>query len=204
MNFQLNRESKDRVDIYFRASLDGGKTWGERKVVNDDPGSGVNHESPGISVAPNGRVDVAWYDFRHTPRSAGNAGLQDVYYASSSDRGKTFTKNVRITDRSIDRTIGVYSGAIMSSINVGITSTDDAVFFAWQDSRNGRPNTQAEDVYAASLQVNGSSTAAEAASGDDDNQWLVLLAGIAIGAGLAMAVVWGITRTTSRRVAASA
>ncbi|MDQ3979951.1 MAG: hypothetical protein M3314_10395 [Actinomycetota bacterium] len=195
MNFQLNREGKDRVDIFFKASLDGGKTWGERKVVNDDPGTGVNHESPGISVAPNGRVDVAWYDFRHTPRAAGNAGLQDVYYASSSDRGTTFTKNIRITDRSIDRSIGVYGGAIMSSINVGVTSTNDAVYFAWQDTRNGRPNTHSEDVYTASLQLSPSSAAVEGSSSGDDSQWLFLLAGVAMGAGLAMAVVWGIIRS---------
>ncbi len=194
MNFTANSQGKDRTDIYFRASLDGGKTWGDRIVINDDPQSGVNHESPGISVAPNGRIDVAWYDYRFTPRAVGNAGLQDVFYSSSSDGGKTFTKNVRITDRSIDRTIGVYGGAIGSSINVGVASTDDAVFFAWQDSRNGRPATQAEDVYSASIRFTETQAAASESSGDDTNGWLLVLTGVALGAGVAMTVVWLVLR----------
>jgi hypothetical protein len=182
MNFIANRDGKDGVDIHSNASFDGGKTWGERVIVNDDPQSGISHEPPGISVAPNGRIDLAWSDYRFTPRAVGNTGMQDVFYASSIDGGKTFTKNVRITDRSIDRTLGVSGGAIGSSINVGVTSTDDAVVFARQDSRNARPSTQSEDVYNASFRVTGD----EAGAGDSDegwSMWAVLFAGIALGAG---------------------
>ncbi len=204
MNFELNRERRDRTDIYFRASADGGRTWGDRVIVNDDPQSGVNHEAPGISIAPNGRIDVAWYDFRHTPAAVGNTGLQDVYYASSTDGGRTFSRNVRITDRSIDRTIGVYGGAYMSSINVGIISADDAVFFAWQDTRNGRPNTGSEDVYSASLQLGGLEPAGTAEASSGDRSWLVLAVGALLGAGLAMTGLWILGRSRSAPAPAAA
>ncbi len=37
---------------------------------DDDPSGGFNQYSPGISVAPDGRIDVAWPDFRNDPFSA--------------------------------------------------------------------------------------------------------------------------------------
>ena len=189
-NFEANRDGKDRVDVYFSASTDGGRTWSRKVVVNEDPQSGVNHELPGIAVAPNGRIDIAWYDYRFSPRGGSGTGLNDVFYASSSDQGRTFGPNIRITDRSIDRSIGAYAGAIGTNINVAIASTNTAVYFAWQDSRNGRPNTGSEDIYSASVQLGG--TEALVAEEDDDGiaGWIFLLTGVAIGAGAAGGLVW--------------
>ncbi len=45
---------------------------------------------------------------RSTASVRGGAGMQDVFYASSIDQGRTFGRNVRVTDRSI----GVYARAI--------------------------------------------------------------------------------------------
>lgn len=40
------------VDIFLRASSDGGQTWSERRLVNDDADRQlVNHYDPGISIA---------------------------------------------------------------------------------------------------------------------------------------------------------
>jgi hypothetical protein len=198
MNWPLSRDGKDRADIFLRSSADGGRTWSERRVVNDDPNSGVNHELPGLSVAPNGRVDVAWHDFRNSPRtgaSPGNdTGIQDIWYASSTDNGRTFTGHTRISDRSIDRSIGVYANPIGAQLSVGIASANDAVYFAWQDSRNGRPNTQSEDVYSASLRLDGPVRAAAAETAEGPPDWALLGAGLAAGLGLAMVVVWAFTR----------
>ncbi len=192
LNFEANRDGKDRVDVYFSASTDGGRTWSKKVVVNEGPQSGVNHELPGIAVAPNGRIDIAWYDYRFSPRAGSGAGVQDVFYASSTDQGRTFSRNVRVTDRSIDRSIGVYAGAIGVNINVGITSTDSAVYLTWQDTRNGRPNTQSEDIYSASIVLAGTAADAGTAASDDDGiaGWVFLVSGMAIGAGVACGLVW--------------
>lgn len=189
--------NEDR-DIFFRASHDGGKTWDERKTLNDDfrEGGRQNQFDPGITIAPNGRVDIAWYDGRHSASPADDigSGLQDVYYSSSSDQGRTFTPNVRISDRSIDRTIGVWGNNIGSRTNVGIASTDDSVYFAWQDSRNGTRDNNSEDIYAASLKLKGIATA----SGSDDSlNWGRLAAGAALGLGLAMVLAWALTRRSA-------
>lgn len=181
-------------EIFLRASLDGGKSWGERTVVNDDRGAAVpaSQFHPNVSIAPNGRVDVAWYDGRLSPVApppAGDdeTGFQDVYYASSTDQGATFGTNVRITDRSIDRSIGVYSNGIDSKTNVGIASTDDEVQLAWQDSRNADRGLQPEDVYAAALMLDG---AAGEPNSPATASWAVLGAVLLLGLGLGVAAAW--------------
>ena len=180
-------------DVFLRVSTDGGRRWGERVVLNDDR-TKANQFEPGISIAPNGRVDVAWYDFRHSPTppvptsGQGNErGVSDVYYTSSRDSGNSFGPNVRITDRGIDRTLGVWK--MDSKFNLGIASTNDVVYFAWQDSRNAIRETDADDVYTASLRLTTEATDADG-DGPSVPGWLLVGAGVAIGMGLTMLVVW--------------
>ncbi len=178
------------LEIFFRASDDGGRSWGDRVTLNDDKGASKVHQSdPGISLAPNGRIDIAWYDARYTPvvdlSTATEKGFQDVFYTSSADGGRTFTPNVRITDRSIDRSIGLWSNNVDSHYNVGIASADDAVFFAWQDSRNGNAQTNAEDVYVAALEIEGSVVEASSSS----MPWGLMALGVALGLGVGMTAI---------------
>ena len=56
--------------VLFMASSDQGKTWSKPIDIIDDPGKGHNKSVPGISVAPDGRVDVAWYDSATTRSSS--------------------------------------------------------------------------------------------------------------------------------------
>ena len=189
---------KGDMDIFFRASLDGGRTWGERLTVNDD-GPGTAHQfDVGISVAPGGRVDLAWMDGRDSPvpvdtSSQTAKGFQDVFYASSPDRGRTFSANRRVSDRSIDRSIGTYANSIESHHNTGITSTDHEVWFAWQDSRNGNAVTGAEDVYATSLRFDAAVSSGRTAGGGASP--LALAAAVLLGMGVAASGLWLVART---------
>lgn len=183
------------LDIFFLASPDGGATWGQRVVVNDDRDAETpaNQYLPNIAVAPGGRVDVAWYDGRLSPTlpaqgDGGEEGLQDIFSASSGDQGATFSRNVRVNDRSMDRSVGVWSNNIDSNHNVGLASTDDAVYVAWQDSRNANPELQPEDVYLASLQRPEALATTREASAVPG--WAWALVGADLGAGLAMAAAW--------------
>ncbi len=194
-NLAPHFDDSDRADIFVMASADGGRTWSERTKVNDDRGPDTNQVHPALAIAPNGRLDVAWYDYRSSAAEGGNPledrGTTDVFYASSTDRGRTFGANVKVNDRSIDRSIGVFANRVTSVGPAGIASTNDEVFFAWQDSRNGDVRNQAEDVYAASLRLKGARLASS--SGDSFN-WGRLLAGVALGMGLAMVFAWALTR----------
>ncbi len=74
--------------IFAQVSTDGGKTWSVPKnLTDDDPARLVGQYIPNISVAPNGRVDAVWWDTRDDPGIRSN----DVYYAYSTDEGKTWS-----------------------------------------------------------------------------------------------------------------
>jgi hypothetical protein len=181
-------------DIFFLASTDGGDSWADRLVLNDDDAD-VDQYLPGLAIAPDGRLDVAWYDDRLNPAEPED-GLQDVFATSSTDQGRTFSPNVRITDRSIDRTIGVWGNNIDSHHNVGVAATDDATYFAWQDSRNGDPEAQAEDVYMTKVVHDPSSAGVAGATAGSRVLWALVGATVALLlAGIALVAA---SRITSR------
>ena len=214
-NAKTRPTHEDDNDIFLRASYDGGRTWGERVVVNDDAATpNVQHYDPGISIAPNGRVDIAWYDFRNSPvpetlpatfaAPFNTGGYTDVYYASSTDEGRTFGTNVRISDRMADRHIGMWSNNVHSHFNVGVASANDAVYFAWQDSRNGNAVNNSEDIYFASYLLDPPEISV--AGGSNVPGWVLMGAGVALGMGVAMVAAYGISRRsrtapTAQRVA---
>lgn len=194
----------DDNEIMARVSLDSGATWSEPRFVNDEVEvANIQHYDPGIAIAPNGRVDVAWYDFRNSPvpeasaEGGNDGGSQDVYYGFSTDEGSSWSENVRVSDRIIDRTIGVWSNNAHSHTNVGIASTDDTVYLAWQDTRNGDPLNQAEDIYFASVRLGGNGEV-EAGDTDDLPAWLLGLASAAVGMGLAATLVFLLSRRLTK------
>jgi hypothetical protein len=140
--------------ILFTASSDGGRTWGNPKKLNDvDPRRDwdFSEQFPKLGVAPDGRIDVAWYDWRDdvTYKDGDKEnGLQNVYYTSSTDGGLSWTQNVRISDRSIDRRFGPRQVGFITG-PVGLASTDDTAYVAWDDTRNGNTLTGTQDVYFA-------------------------------------------------------
>lgn len=186
----LGDDFEGDFEVFFLASVDGGDSWADRLVLNDD-NAGVDQYLPGLSVAPDGRVDVAWYDDRLNPAEP-ETGLQDVFATSSTNQGRTFTPNIRVTDRSIDRTIGVWENNISSQHNVGVAATGDATYVAWQDSRNGDPVAQAEDIYMTKI----ARVASAAAQGGGSEAWWALggAAGALLLAGVALVIASRVTR----------
>jgi hypothetical protein len=195
----------DDRDVFLRVSHDSGKTWEDRVVVNDDAETpNVQHMHPNLSVAPNGRLDIVWMDSRNSPIPPGTitspgvtyVGHQDVYWTYSLDNGRTFAPNIKVTDRIIDRRFGIWQGNADIHGPTGIISTDDAVYFAWQDSRNGTNSTgSADDTYFAKVGLHGPELAAGAPKEDTGVPTPILIgAGLAIGMGLAMLIVFGASR----------
>jgi hypothetical protein len=203
-NPRANFPGDDR-DVYLRVSHDSGKTWADRVVVNDDSATvNAQHMHPNLSVAPNGRLDIVWMDSRNSPIPPGTittpgvtyVGHQDVYYTYSLDEGRTFAPNIKITDRIIDRRFGIWQGNADIHGPTGIASTDDTVYFTWQDSRNGHDIGSADDTYFASLHMHGLNPAVRAAAEDDDGvpSWLLVGAGLAIGMGISMVLASIVSR----------
>ncbi len=193
------------LDLFLRVSHDAGKTWSDRVVLSDETVK-ANQYEPGIAIAPNGTVHVAWYDFRNSPTNmlvttghSGDTGISDVYYTSSADHGTTFAPPIRVNDRGIDRSKGVWSNNIDSKFNVGVAATDREVFFAWQDTRNALGESGSEDIYTSTVPL------APVTVGDSDNGipgWTLLLTGL-FGLGLGIVVAWLMVRRRDAEAAAA-
>ncbi len=85
----------DPLDVMFARSTDGGVTWSAPVRVNDDPiGNGAYQWMGTMSTAPNGRIDVIWNDTRHS----GAAELCQLFYASSTDGGVTWSANIAVSE----------------------------------------------------------------------------------------------------------
>ena len=184
------------LDVFLRVSHDSGRTWSDRIVLSDESVK-ANQFEPGIAIAPNGTVHVAWYDFRHSPTNmlistghSGDTGISDVYYKSSGGHRTTWAKPVRVNDRGIDRSKGVWSNNIDSKFNVGVAATNEAVHFAWQDTRNALGETGSEDIYTSSVPLVAETTG-DAGTGIPG--WTLVLTGL-FGLGVGVALAWFLMR----------
>lgn len=147
--------------ILFSRSSDKGATWSEPVKVNDaQPGRqwAFDEMEPAVSVAPDGRIDVAWLDFRNDytfkPEPKAKNAFQDIYLSSSTDAGRTWSTNVRVSDRSIDRRLSdVWSTGVHHT--VGLQALDTGAYVAWDDTRNATSDTKAQDVYFTRVRLGG-------------------------------------------------
>lgn len=120
------------ADVGYIRSTDGGSTWSKpRSIADDDPKNMAGKFLPMLSVAPNGRLDAAWWDTRDDPGIRAN----DVYYSFSEDDGQTWSKNVRVTDQPIDRRYGVYGNNFDQNSPPALASTNQFAFLGWDDTR---------------------------------------------------------------------
>lgn len=91
-------------------------------------------------MAPGGRVDAIFYDRRNKVENRGN----DVYYTYSTDRGRRFAANRRLTRLAFDSQIGArYAvpsavGLVEFGSRIALSSGDERVLAAWTDTRKHR------------------------------------------------------------------
>jgi hypothetical protein len=180
--------------ILSARSADDGATWSQPVKVNDgDPKRDWDFadQMPTLGVAPNGRIDVVWYDYRNDATfKDGDTrnGFQDVYYSSSTDGGRSWTKNVKLNDRAIDRRFGPRrTGGIYGPL--GLVSTDKLAYVAWDDTRNGTDQNANQDIYFTRVRY---APAGEAFGGGKDkgvSPWVAGLLGAAIAVALGGMVV---------------
>lgn len=120
--------------VVLGVSDDGGRTWAPRRALPAPTGreAGQQHR-PQISRAPGGRLDLVFYDV--TPD-----GAQELFWASSTDGGVTFSEPERLSDQSSDAKVGS-EGLSGSGTSFGeyptVSSSDERVLVAWTDTRRG-------------------------------------------------------------------
>ncbi len=157
----------DAAEIFFARSEDYGRSWKSIKLPNTSISRSVNDDNGGrrsdgtpqnvaadqfmvrMEVNAAGDIGLVWYDTRRDP---GNH-LIDVFGAISTDAGKTFGSNFRVTDQSFDADQGEFADATGKPIlflgdTVGFAMSDQLAYVAWTDTRNGN-----QDIYFRKLPI---------------------------------------------------
>jgi len=160
--FEDARDGSPDVQLW---SLDRGeRDWRGPVRVNDTPGDDTSTQYlPKLAVAPDGRVDVAYYDRRADARDHRN----HVSVQSSTDAGRTFAAHATMTDRSFDSRIGAGSERGLPDIGsrIGLVSDATAALAAWTDTRAGTIASNKQDIAFAEAAVQRSGGLSDSARG---------------------------------------
>jgi hypothetical protein len=145
------RSGADRV--YLRRSTDRGQTW--QALVNVTPGvSGTDVSAwlPAVSVAPNGRVDVVYYQGH---RDTGDK-LIGAYVATSADGTGGFTAT-QASSQLFNSSIGPMTGPSYLppdlGSRLGIVSDNSGAMAVWTDTRQGTTDTGRQDIGQGTLAI---------------------------------------------------
>jgi len=112
-----NRSSQFNMAVYYKSSTDQGATWSQDTILSNNPDTVAVYLLPSVS-ASGSNVHVAWGD-------DGRSGNDEIYYKLSTDGGKTWSQDVRLTY------------APDSSLHPSFALTDTMVHVVWEDRRDG-------------------------------------------------------------------
>ncbi|QNJ98738.1 T9SS type A sorting domain-containing protein [Constantimarinum furrinae] len=133
----VQRNNGDPADVMFARSTDGGNSFEPPVRLNDDANTTAFQWFGTMSVAPNGRIDVAWLDTRDAPGGTVDSVL---YYTFSIDNGDSWEINEPIS-LAFDPTIGYPQQNKMGDY-FDMVSDNDAAHLTWTNTLNG-----GQDVY---------------------------------------------------------
>ena len=153
---QATERGRDQRDVYVGWSPDG-VTWATPVRVNEDA-PGYDNWLPEVTVAPDGGVYCAWYDF-HDAAPASNGGESHVYLSRSGDGGVTWSTLGAVSD-TLSRWSASSSNLIPNQGDyIALFANSSFVWPCWADVRYGDP-----DVLTARVPLipNGAQVAYEA------------------------------------------
>jgi len=134
----------------------GGRRWNAPQRLNDDPvGNGLSQFMPRLDFSPGGRLDAVFYDRRDQPANV----LNYVYSTHSTDGGRTWAPNLRLTRHASSSTVGqLYTnpsalGRAEFGSRLGLLSSDGQALAAWADTSNSNPNSTGQDVFTTIVEL---------------------------------------------------
>ncbi len=164
------------------SSQESGSAWGQPHRVNDDEvGNGHPQYLPALSMAPDGRIHVIFYDRREDFDNIFN----HVYYSSSADEGRRFGPNIKLTSEPSNAFTGQEyvnpsaQGLVEFGSRLALVSTESELLAAWADTRNSLPSTTGQDVFVTEVRL----------PTDDVRKQLMIVSGALFVVGLLVVVV---------------
>ncbi len=141
------KRNSTSVGVYLARSQNGGASFEPPVKINDDAGTryrgGVQ-----VIIAPDGDLHATWTD----GRAGDGTQYWDIYYATSSDSGASFSPNIRVNDDTIitpPDTHPHFTRGAQGSPSIVADSTS-RIHLVWEDFRNFvNENTYCRDVYYA-------------------------------------------------------
>jgi hypothetical protein len=172
-------------DVLLWSLSRGASDWrGPTRVNDTKKRDRTSQYLPKLSVAPNGRLDVLYYD-RRADR-ARNV-MNQVSLQSSLDAGRTFGPRLRLSSRAFDSRIGFGAKEGLPDLGsrLGLLSDNRRALGVWTDTRAGTPTTQKQDIASESV---GFTSSAEFSKTQEQ---ILRYAGLGLGlAGLALVGLW--------------
>jgi hypothetical protein len=140
--------SADPADVYMVASIDGGTTWSQPTMINDNS-SQNGHFFAWLRVSSDNIVHIIWGDQRLDPVGLG----YDIFYATATNHGTMISPNIRVTDVGTDPLFTI--GFIGDYFNLAVSGNQ--TYPVWTDGRRavrplGREILTGEtDIFTARL-----------------------------------------------------
>ena len=138
----------DLGDILYIRSEDNGDTWSAPITLNSDVKTAGNRPQwmPSLSVTPEGRVVISWYDRRNTTDFS-----YEIWGIQSDDNGQTWSSD----DRFSDQVIPEPEAPNFNSCYAGDYNYDSAVssmsWVTWTDGRVQISGHNQQDVFFAAV-----------------------------------------------------
>jgi hypothetical protein len=141
--FQNGQLGDADVNLWTRP---GGQTEWEGPVrVNDNrQRDGTSQSTPKLAVAPDGRLDVIYYDRRADRENL----LTEVSYQASFNEGDSFLRRIRLSDQAFSSRIGFGSERGLPDLGsrLALVSTDEGAYAVWADTRAGTRRSGKQDL----------------------------------------------------------
>ncbi len=151
-------------DVWLWSLAPGAASWKGPVRVNDTKRrDGTAQYLPKLAVAPDGRLDVLYYDRRADKENLRNT----VSLQSSFDHGTTFTPAIRLSSRPSDSRIGFGAKEGLPDLGsrLALISGNRAALGLWTDTRAGIAATQKQDLAEAAVAVSDPPRLSGAAKG---------------------------------------
>lgn len=144
--FHDARQSPADVWLWTRTGADQGFSAPTR--VNDtEQLDATSQYLPQVDLAPDGRLDVVYYDRRGDPDNT----FTQVALQSSYDHGETFTPHLHLTSQPFDHRIGPGGERNLATLgsHLGLAATPRHTTAIWTDTRAGTHASGRQDLAAA-------------------------------------------------------